>query len=264
MALHGNYNVFLKSPGRFLSGLTLAQARPNFGRGGAVKNMWCSEARVDQNNGVPSGYRAPYAWVLAQKGNALASRNEIDSSVNVSVANLAGGLNGDASLDASLNFIQANLALVTSAVCTIATSMAFASDPIIQGKLDAAASLSASGGVTQAMLGAIIDAVAAISSSVSSSADLRAKGSMGANIQPYTDLSPESLALAVMGSTVESGMTLQQAINILTSVAAGKTTITDLGSGTATVVFRDTNDSKDRVTASMTGSSRSSVTINKS
>lgn len=65
----------------------------------------------------------------------------------------------------------------------------------------------------------------------------------------------------VWDSLIETGLTAEEILRLLISVAVGKTSITDLGDGLATVKFRDTNDSKDRVTASMTGSERTSIVI---
>ena len=65
---------------------------------------------------------------------------------------------------------------------------------------------------------------------------------------------------SVMSKVVEGTLTVQQALKILAAVLAGKTTITSSGSGAATVVFRDTTDSKNRVSTTMTGSSRTAVT----
>ena len=48
---------------------------------------------------------------------------------------------------------------------------------------------------------------------------------------------------------------------MLAAVAAGKTTIVDNGNNTATVVFRDLEDTVDRVTAEMDGSERTNVTL---
>ena len=63
--------------------------------------------------------------------------------------------------------------------------------------------------------------------------------------------------------TIEPNITMQETLRILLAVAAGKTTITNLGGGQATVVFRDTNDTKDRVTASVDGSERTAITLDK-
>jgi hypothetical protein len=50
-------------------------------------------------------------------------------------------------------------------------------------------------------------------------------------------------------------------MQILVAVAAGKTIITDLGGGNATVEFRNLQDTLSRVTADMVGSERDNVTI---
>jgi hypothetical protein len=60
---------------------------------------------------------------------------------------------------------------------------------------------------------------------------------------------------------IETGVTMQQALRIMLAVAAGKSLITDLGGGAAEVIFRDTPDTKARVTATMAGSERTAVTL---
>jgi hypothetical protein len=60
---------------------------------------------------------------------------------------------------------------------------------------------------------------------------------------------------------IEPGLTPTQALRVLTSILAGKTTIVDHEDGTATVVFRDINDLKDRVTAETEDSERLEVTL---
>jgi hypothetical protein len=62
-----------------------------------------------------------------------------------------------------------------------------------------------------------------------------------------------------MSKTIEGTLTMQQAMKIMAAVLAGKTTITSSGSGAATVVFRDTTDTKNRVSTTMTGSSRTAI-----
>lgn len=60
---------------------------------------------------------------------------------------------------------------------------------------------------------------------------------------------------------IEGGYTAAELLRLLASVAAGKTTITDLSNGNANVVFRDLQDTLDRVDADMTGSERTNVTL---
>lgn len=70
------------------------------------------------------------------------------------------------------------------------------------------------------------------------------------------------VAQTVILQKIEGDYTLRDAIRVLTAVAAGKTEVSDLGGGTAEVVFRSITDTDDRVTANMTGSERTSVSIN--
>jgi hypothetical protein len=69
---------------------------------------------------------------------------------------------------------------------------------------------------------------------------------------------------AVWNAIAESGLSYQDVIRLLLAVAAGKTLITDLGGGNAEVAFRDQADTKDRVFAEMTGSERTTVTVDPS
>lgn len=66
---------------------------------------------------------------------------------------------------------------------------------------------------------------------------------------------------ATLDAEVEPGVTLREALKVILAYAAGKTTITDLGGGTATVVFRDVNDTADRIEASVVGSERQSIIL---
>ena len=63
--------------------------------------------------------------------------------------------------------------------------------------------------------------------------------------------------------SVGSGLSVdeQDTLKLLEAVAVGKSIITDLGGGLATVKFRDKIDTKDVVTADMDGSERTSVTL---
>lgn len=62
-------------------------------------------------------------------------------------------------------------------------------------------------------------------------------------------------------SVIESGYTAGEILKVLAAFAAGKTSITPLGGGDATVVFRDLGDTKDRIEAGMEGSERTTITL---
>jgi hypothetical protein len=201
---------------------------------------------------------------MAQKGNAIASRNVIENTGSVSFSNLAGGLGADTILAALMQFTNANMALVSGGATTILCTMTI-SQSDINGTPEGAAVLHVNGSVTEASLGALASALATLPGTFSFSlSDLRSTGSISADILPFTELSPQSLAAEVAAMQIDPGVTLQEAIRIVLAVAAGKTTITDLGGGSATVVFRDTSDLKDRLSADMVGSERINVSIDAS
>jgi len=85
---------------------------------------------------------------------------------------------------------------------------------------------------------------------------------MSAAILPYTDLSPEALALAVWnGLPLEGSLSAADIQRVILAAMAGKAS----GGGGSTITFRDHADTKDRITASVDGSgNRSSVTLNPS
>ena len=60
---------------------------------------------------------------------------------------------------------------------------------------------------------------------------------------------------------IESGYTAGEILKVLAAFAAGKTSITSLGGGDATVIFRDLGDTTDRIEAGMTGSERTTITL---
>ena len=78
-----------------------------------------------------------------------------------------------------------------------------------------------------------------------------------------SDTGTLDVGAAVLAATVEGTLTVQDALKVGTAVLIGRTSITPLGGGNATVKFKDTTNTTDRVTATMTGSERTNVTLNK-
>lgn len=71
------------------------------------------------------------------------------------------------------------------------------------------------------------------------------------------------IVTGVWNTVIENSITAEESHRIILGILAGKTTITDIGGGSASVVFRDTADTKDRVIANMSGSERTAITIDK-
>ena len=68
-------------------------------------------------------------------------------------------------------------------------------------------------------------------------------------------------AAEVWEHPVEGGWTAEQLLRLLAAVMAGKTSIVDTPGTGATITFRDVNDTKERLSATMDGSRRTGVTL---
>lgn len=76
-----------------------------------------------------------------------------------------------------------------------------------------------------------------------------------------TDQDKTDIINGVWSKLLDAGYSAEQIVRLLASIAIGKTVITDLGGGLATVKFRDISDAKDRVVADMDNSERTNVTL---
>lgn len=66
----------------------------------------------------------------------------------------------------------------------------------------------------------------------------------------------------VWNQVIEGGYTAGQLMRMLAAISSGKTDIVDNGNGSATVKFRDVNDTLDRVVVSVQGSERTNINLN--
>lgn len=196
--LVGNYNVFLKSPGKWLSGVGCSESPSNFGNTSTKRNRYFSD--LDNNvlswTSVPNGYRPSGSWIIAKTDGGMVSHYTSDGSGVVSGGNLAGGLNAIAALAGSGDITSALAALIVSAIAALSGSGVI-SDAGIVAVLNAVAALSASGSVTNADLKALGDLVAAVTGTGTVTPTVSALGELTADLTPFTELSPEALAGAV-------------------------------------------------------------------
>lgn len=201
--LIGNFNVFNKTAGRFISGSSLSDTRVNFNCNAQNRNAFRGQgsvAGVTNTQARPSGYLPPSSWVLPQIAGGISSRSLILGSSDISNGNLAGGLNAESTLNGAGVISSASMQLILSAVATLSGMGGLSAD--IAGKLEASADLAGAGDVIGA-LGALASAVAALQGSGTlASSDLRATAAISADITPFTELSPESLAAAVWNAAV--------------------------------------------------------------
>ncbi len=75
---------------------------------------------------------------------------------------------------------------------------------------------------------------------------------------------PEVSADLLDAQPIEGARTLRDLLRILAAFAAGETVITSGAPGAATVVFKSLDGSKDRISATMDGSERTSVAVDPS
>jgi hypothetical protein len=258
MSLIGNYSVLHKTPGRFLSGATTSGDRANYNKSGMDRNKFLS---MPSFMSVPNGYTPGYAFTPAQTAGGLASYTNLEAVIGTSSSNLAAGINIDASLSAAIVLTQADLSQIVSLLASLSAAINI-TDAQLAAVAGLQAALSASMSLTNAQLGAIVSLIASLSAQGSfTNANDFATASISASISSTTALSPQSLAAAVWSQAIENGHTAEEIIRLLAAVAAGQTSITDLGGGSATVIFRDLDDTKDRITASMTNSERTSLVL---
>ncbi len=210
-----------------------------------------------EKDSFPTGTNPPYSYILGFKGVLLTSTTLIDGSGSV-VSNLSQGINIEGDLSGS-GSITSSLSLITQIAADLAGQGTLTADMV--GIVQMAADLAGQGDVTSS-LSLISNMIANMNGSGNiSGALLLGVANLEADISPFTTLSPESLANAIMNKTIEGSYTFEECMRLLTAVAAGKSTIVDLGGGLATVTFRDINDTQDRVVADMTDSERTNVTL---
>ena len=213
---------------------------------------------ISKTAGFPNGYEHPGAWSLPTKGGGLAAYTAIYGVGDITTAQLAMGRALSADLTGSGDITTASLALVVSFLTELTGSGTL--NGSLSGTLNMAADLLGDGDITAAM-GAIIGLTAAlVGTGTLDGSNLKGLASLSAEILSYGELTPEGLRDAIFGKSID-GKTFETIMQILVAVAAGKTIITDLGGGNATVEFRNLQDTLSRVTADMASSTRTSVAI---
>lgn len=217
--------------------------------------------RMNQGDGVfaattsaPDGYgiramvpaRVPGGMSTALTGSGQAGGPAILALLALATLSGSGGVTG-------LGGLIVNLAATIAGSGGISSAAA-------QAFLNLIATISGGGGVTGAATGrgALAATVSGTGGAVGSTAT--GIGNIGATLRGYGDLTPEGLRDAVWGAILESGYSAEELLRILTAVAAGKTDINTSGPNPV-VTFRGLGDTTDRVTATMTGSERTTVVI---
>jgi hypothetical protein len=184
----------------------------------------------------------------------MSARNVVFVTTTLGAPLLADGRNIAGSTTLTWSVPDAALQLLVSTTGT--TAITFSGSSTLAGSLAAVGTTAISFTVPTAAIGALVNALATTAITWSGSGTARATGALAGDITPFTDLSPQNLAAAVWAEVLEAGLDAQDVMRVLLAVAAGKSDITG-----STVTFRDQADATDRVTATMTGSERTTVVL---
>jgi hypothetical protein len=200
MALRSNGNQFASSGVQHYGATAVLSAIPHVLQGkfvqtGRMRNLTAGEGITSELVGIPSGYRHPGAWMLPQKAGALSSHNNTQGSSTATLS-MASGRNMAATAD-GVSTASATLQLVVSLAGTAAGSASVSGNVVASLS---AAGTSAGSSTAAATAGAIAWAYGAAPGSCTVSATLTASGRLYGSISPFTELSPENLASAVIAA----------------------------------------------------------------
>jgi hypothetical protein len=221
-----------------------------------MRNLTAGEGISSELVSLPSGYRARYAWMMAQKPGALASRSEIEGAGDL-FGSIAGGKNAEASLSGAGDMVGVGQLIISMAATLSGSGDITGAE--LKAFLNLAASLTGDGAVA-----GLLTAQGALAAELAGSGDIdaviTALGTLAASITVTGDLlTTANVGNAVLDALngVEDEVTLRQALRIILSALGGKVSI----SGN-TVTFRDANDTKDRITATTdSNGQRTAVTL---
>ncbi len=220
--LIGNGNNLNKHPGRIFTS-------PGFRNGdtkaGSLRGRYfgatATSNYMSKQSAVPNGYTPPYSIVMAQVAGGIASNQIIIGSGQISSFNLAGGKSADSNIVGYGTINSASGDLILSAISEILNSgsiyyaalvgqglviSGLTGSSILDGTAGAITGLQAVAGLTgstqlTAQIGALVDKIANLQGSGQiSNAVTYDLAFMSADIVPFTELSPQALALAVWNS----------------------------------------------------------------
>ncbi len=255
--LIGNTALLMRLPLRHVGGGVLSGTRQQWNTNAANNNIAVGWSPM-QYAGYPVGYVHPRGYNMPISSNFISSFDRIlgDSDFTASGTR---GVNGSSAIS-GLGSLVGSGQLIVSASSTIAGlgSMTGSVVALLNGTATIAGTGSATGFVN-----ALGNALAALGGTGTCTMTSYAVGNLEADITPFTELSPENLAEAVWSREIDGDYTAGVIMKVLAAIAAGKTTI-DTGGPDPIVTFRDLMDTLDRVTATMSGSERITITIDES
>lgn len=213
-------------------------------------------ASIADTAAFPNGYEPPWSWMMAPKGGGLSAYNTVYGTGDLTITTLSLGKDLAAALTGSGGITAPSLALIVQLAAAL-TGSGTISAAALQAIINLAAALTGSGSVTAASLALIVQLEADLTASGTVTGALRGTAGLSADITVTgTGLTIENVASAVWQEALEGGVTAEELMRLMAAVLAGKVS----GAGINAPVFRDVNDTKDRVSATTDASgNRTSV-----
>jgi hypothetical protein len=192
----------------------------------------------------PDGYKIGEAIFPALKTGGISSFTRIEGAGDLTASAISARLS-EAALSGSSD-VTGDLSVISPMAAALSGTGDLAAS--IQAVSSLAAALSGSGSLS-ADLSALIplEAILSGTGSVANTTNLTGLGSLVADLTPFTELSPESLAQAVSNLEIETGYDLKEILRLVSAALAGKLS----GGGTSTVTIRDINDTVNRIVATV-------------
>jgi hypothetical protein len=263
--LWGNYSVLNKGPGRWLGGNSTAHAsgvgsvqnntRSNWGRNGALRNFAITEYSTDAYElaSIPGGYGAR-GWLMPIASGGISGHATANGLAAFS-GSIAAGRNIAAAFAGAATFTGTGQ-LVVSGVGSFAGSAAWS------GNVTAALNATGSFAGVASWSGSVVakgNIAAAFAGVASFTAVRYATGSLSGTFAPPVTLEAQGFSTYLLDEEdVETGLTLRQALRLVTAATAGKIS----GGGTTTITIRNAvADGVDRIVATVdTDGNRTAIT----
>lgn len=225
----------------------------NYNLTGPKRNIFTAEG-WSAKSGLPSGHLAPSSWMLPQRAGGMSSHSESIGVASWS-GSIAAGRNLVGTFDGAATFEGTGQLVVSG-------SGSFAGVTAFEGNIIAALAAAGTFAGVASWSGAttaIAHAVGSFSGVASFEAIRYATGSISGSFAPAVTLEAAGFSSYLLDQEdVETGLTLRQALRLVTAATAGKIS----GGGTATITIRNAvADGVDRIVAEVdTDGNRTAIT----
>jgi hypothetical protein len=187
------------------------------------KVAYFANAQVAQTSSVPEGAfggRACYLSPLV--GGGMASADNADAISMTAEANLLSG--GPMQGAATVNFSADGSVALIVGMSGDATITVTGNDSLLSLTIGLSGDTTFAFNGNASNLGLIVPFGGAATFTLTGGADLRGLLSLSGESTPYTELSPENLAVAVWNRIIEAGFSAEQVLRIVAAHAAGAAT----------------------------------------